>query len=108
MRHVRKTAREVYHGHPACLFLYLRSSWLEARIIRAIDSAGKFVLTDGEVKSLTKDQNALLAREHIACYDAEVRNRAQKDASETSRCVMSTLLFIGIVILLTWIFGSIL
>ena len=47
MRHVRKTAREVYHGHPACLFLYLRSSWLEARIIRAIDSAGKFVLTDG-------------------------------------------------------------
>ena len=108
MRHVRKTAQEVYHSHPACRFLYLRSSWLEARIIRAINSAGKFLLTDGEVKSLAKDQNALLAREHIACYDAEVRSRAQKDASETSRCVMSTLLFIGIVILLTCIFGSIL
>ena len=106
MRHVRKTAQEVYHDYPACRFLYLRSSWLEARIIRAIDSAGKFVLTDGEVKSLAKDQNALLARKHIACYDAEVRNRAQKNASETSKHIMFLLSLSGIVILLICIFGS--
>ena len=108
MRHVRKTAQEVYHSHPACRFLYLRSSWLEARIIRAIDSAGKFLLTDGEVKSLTKDQNALLAREHIARYDDEVRKQAQRDASETSKHIMFLLSLSGIVILLICIFGSLL
>lgn len=108
MRHARKTAQEVYHSHPACRFLYLRSSWLEARIIRVIDSAGKFLLTDGEVKSLAKDQNALLAREHIARYDDEVRKQAQRDASETSKHIMFLLSLSGIVILLICIFGSLL
>ena len=110
VRHARKTAQEVYQSYPICRFLRLlrRKSWLEARIIRAIDSAGEFVLTDGEVKSLTKDQNALLAREHIARYDDEVRRQAQDDASGTSKHIMFLLSLSGIVILLICIFGSLL
>ena len=108
MRHARKTAQEVYQSYPICRFLRLlrRRSWLEARIVRAIDSAGQFVLTSDEVNGLTNDQNALLAREHIARYDAEVRRQAQGDASGTSRRIMFLLSFTGIVILLICIFGS--
>ena len=110
MRHARKTAQEVYQSYPICRFLRLlrRRAWLEARIVRAIDSAGQFVLTSDEVNGLTNDQNALLAREHIARYDAEVRRQAQGDASGTSRHTMFLLSFTGIVILLICIFGSLL
>ena len=110
MRHARKTAQEVYQSYPICRFLRLlrRRSWLEARIVRAIDSAGQFVLTSDEVNGLTNDQNALLAREHIARYDAEVRRQAQSDASGTSRRIMFLLSSTGIVILLICIFGSLL
>ena len=110
MRHARKTAQEIYQSYPICRFLRLlrRRSWLDSRIVRAVDSAGQFVLTDGEVKSLIKDQNALLAREHIARYDAEVRRQARDDASGTSKRIMSLLPPIGIVILLICIFWSLL
>ena len=60
------------------------------------------------MKSLAKDQNALLAREHIARYDDEVRKQAQRDASETSKHIMFLLSLSGIVILLICIFGSLL
>ena len=66
------------------------------------------MLTSDEVNGLTNDQNALLAREHIARYDAEVRRQAQGDASGTSRHTMFLLSFTGIVILLICIFGSLL
>ena len=109
-RHARETAKEAYQSYPICRFLRLLrgSSWLDVRIVRAIDSAGKFVLTGDEVNGLTNDQNALLAREHIASYDAEVHRQAQDDASRTSKHIMSLLSFIGIVILLICIFGSLL
>ena len=58
------------------------------------------------MNGLTNDQNALLAREHIARYDAEVRRQAQGDG--TSRHTMFLLSFTGIVILLICIFGSLL
>ena len=110
MRHARKTAQEVYQSYPICRFLRLlrRRSWFDSRIVRAVDSAGQFVLTSDEVNGLTNDQNALLAREHIARYDAEVRRQARDDASRTSKRIMSLLPPIGIVILLICIFGSLL